>query len=380
MMSDTLTLQITDLARSGAGVARDPDGRVIFVPKTAPGDQVTARIRFQDKRYAEAELIEILTPSPQRITPPCPVFDRCGGCEWQHLDYAYQWKIKSQGVRHALERVEIDPTTVPHWDELPAEQIWNYRNRIQLRGEGNQIGFFAPRSHTLIPIEECKIARPEINEQISRLREEGSQKPREYKVEIEVLPNHKTRATWNSRHGAAGFRQIHDEQNAKLQKWIATHIQPADILYDLYGGSGNLSLALASCFQQVHCVDVGSPAIRPEGTPDNLRFHRAPILPWLMHHLNTQKKPGTPTVSSATAILDPPREGLGTPGDFQKIEKDLRALHVTQVIAVGCDPDSWARDLSRWLKKSWQLQRIAVLDFFPQTHHVEAAAVLTRIS
>src|SRR5580704_6655799 len=99
---EILELEITDLARAGAGVARDPSGRVVFVPLTAPGDRVRAQVVDADKRYAQAILLEVLKPSPLRAQAPCTVFGRCGGCQWQHISYELQWKTKRGGVLHAL--------------------------------------------------------------------------------------------------------------------------------------------------------------------------------------------------------------------------------------------------------------------------------------
>lgn len=370
-----LTIQIKDLARGGAGVARDESGRVVFVPFTAPGDQIRARIVHQEKRYAQAEIVEILKSSSERQVPPCPVFTQCGGCQWQHLPYATQWKTKSAGVRHALDRVKVPIPS--QWDEFPAQRIWEYRNRIQLRGFGEEIGYFAARSHDLVPIQSCAIARPEINAELEKTRQEGKLLARPYKVELEILPSGQVRKTWNSAHGAAGFRQIHDDQNEKLREWVAAVLLPqragADLL-DLYGGSGNLSLPLASHMGTVHCVDSSAPAVRPEYTPANFQFHRSAVLPWILRKVKTLSS-ATPTRATA-AILDPPRMGLGK--DFVEIAAGLEAMGVETLIAVGCDPDSWARDICRFVKRGWKLTRAGALDFFPQTPHSEAVGLLVR--
>src|SRR5690349_20214142 len=120
-----IELIIQDLARGGAGVARDASGRVIFVPYSAPGDRVRVRITESKKNYAQAELIELLEPSSLRQQPPCPVFGRCGGCQWQHLPYSLQWETKVKGVLHALGRVQVEPPA--RLEELAAERIWEYR-------------------------------------------------------------------------------------------------------------------------------------------------------------------------------------------------------------------------------------------------------------
>lgn len=372
MTQELLTLTITDLSRAGSGVARDESGRVIFVPFTAPGDRVRVRITETQKRYAQGELLEILAPSEIRQTPPCPLFGRCGGCQWQHLPYELQWKTKAGGVRHALERVQVPIPT--EFEELPAERIWEYRNRIQLRGERGQVGFFAPRSHDLIPADGCRIARPEINAAWQATAEEGARLPRPFKVELEVLPSGEVRRVWNSPHGAAGFRQIHDEQNAKMVNWISRNITSGQELLDLFGGNGNLSLPLTGRMPLIHCVDVSAPKDPPAGTPPNLQFHRSAVLSWLLRF--SGKVAENQANWPRSVVLDPPREGLGR--DFTEIAKCLEKVNATEIIAVGCDPDSWARDVARFVRRGWKLEKAAVLDFFPQTPHVESVALLRR--
>jgi 23S rRNA (uracil1939-C5)-methyltransferase len=137
---------------------------------------------------------------------------------------------------------------------------------------------------------------------------------------------------------------------------------------DLFGGSGNLGAAVSESAEHVACVDVTA----PEGTilPEypRLQFYRSPVSKWL--YRTTLKKNQT----FASAIVDPPRDGLGD--DFARIAESIEKLGVRELVAVGCDSDSWARDLSRFARRGWKLQRIGVLDLFPQTPHVEALALL----
>lgn len=363
-----MELEITDLARGGLGVARDLNGRVIFVPFSAPGDRVRVEIVEEDKRYAEARIVEMLEPSSLRATPPCPVFGRCGGCEWQHLPYEQQWKTKVGGLKHGLQRINVDPAQAP-WQEFPAEQIWEYRNRIQLRGFQNEIGFYARGSKTLVPIEKCFIARKELNELIPQIREEGKHRPREYKVELEVFADGKTSAIWNAGHSASGFRQVHDEQNAKLQNWVSENLQNSEMLLDLYGGSGNLSLGLKNRFQEIHSVDYGAPEALSK---DHFYFYRAPVLPWLKRHEKDLHAAG----KKISVVLDPPREGLGE--DLIPIIEILKRLTVVEVLLVACEPDPWFRMVQRFQKHGWEIKGFGALDFFPQTHHIEALAVLRK--
>jgi 23S rRNA (uracil1939-C5)-methyltransferase len=364
-----IVLEITDLARSGAGVGRDASGRVVFVPFTAPGDRARVEIVSEDKRYAEARLLELLTAAPGRSVPPCPAFGRCGGCEWQHLPYGRQWAAKKSGVLHALKRVGVGAEELP-WDDLPADRVWEYRNRVQLRGFRDQIGFYARGSNSLVPVEKCYIARPELNERLAPVRAAGASRPREYKVELEVFPGGEVTESWNRGHSAQGFRQVHDEQNEKLRAWVSANAGTGGALLDLYGGSGNLSLGIAARFAEVHCVDVGAPPQRPDGTPPHFHFHRMPTFEWLR-----RERPRLEGLGPLRAVLDPPREGLGS--ELGPVVELLKSLPLRETLLIGCEADPWARAVSRFLKHGWQLRRVGALDFFPQTHHVEALAVLS---
>lgn len=368
-----IILEITGLSRSGAGVGRDASGRVIFVPFTAAGDEVKVAIGAEEKNYAEAQLLEVLRPSPNRAIPPCPVFGKCGGCEWQHLPYETQWATKKKGLNHSLSRVGVLTEGV-RWEEFPADRIWEYRNRVQLRGFQNEIGFYARKSKQLVNIEKCYIARPELNALMPEIRARGATRNREYKAELEVFPDESTTVAWNSGHSAQGFRQVHDEQNQKLQGWVSANIGQGEMLLDLYGGSGNLSFDLAGRFGKALCVDFTSPNERngQPGTPENYFFQRSGVLPWLRENekrLRTEFK-------EIQVIVDPPREGFGT--DLAAIVEILKSLPVKKILSVGCDADSWARSLHRLVKHGWELESLGALDFFPQTHHIEALAVLKR--
>lgn len=359
---ETLELEITDLARGGSGVARDPSGRVIFVPLTLPGDRVRVNLVEADKRFAQAEVVELLRPSPERVEAPCPYFGwgegRCGGCEWQHVPYALQWRTKVAGLQQALKRAGLDPAGIP-LVELPAPEgeRFGYRNRVQLRGEGDQVGFHARASQQLVPVERCLIARPELNAELPRLRREGSQLAAPYKVEVEVTEDGRILDHWNEKHAHGGFRQVHEAQNERLRQWVSERVPDGMRVLDLYGGDGNLSQALIARSREVHVVDLGKNA------PIRMDVGR-----WLRGFKPTP--PRIPTI----AILDPPREGLG--GDFQSIADNLTRLGVREILLVGCDPDAFARDASRFAKQGWRPRELGVLDFFPQTPHVESLAVL----
>jgi 23S rRNA (uracil1939-C5)-methyltransferase len=359
------TLEIRDLSRSGAGVGEAPDGRIVFVALTAPGDLVRVKISKEEKRYLEGEVLELIRPSNERIQPRCPAFGRCGGCEWQHLPYELQWKKKVEGIRHGLHRVGVTiPEEVPQ-DLFPAQKIWNYRNRVQLRAREGLLGFYQRGSKQIVPIEECFIAEDTINKKFSELRRQTELSTVEQKIEVWTTKAGVTDLAFNQRHSAGGFSQVHWEQNEVLCDWVDKQMLGGELLLDLFGGSGNLSEIIHGRYKQTHVVDTGTETAR-KGTRF---FHRAPVFHWLKRFASED---------SIDVILDPPREGLGR--DLPGFVQELARLKVRKIVWVACEVDPWALGVLKLAEQGWNIKRWGALDFFPQTHHIEALAVLDRDS
>lgn len=364
------TVRIRDLSRGGAGVARDDDGRVVFVPLSAPGDLLEVHLVEEKKKYATGEIVRILEPSPERVAPRCEVFGKCGGCEWQHLPYEAQWRAKALGVRHALDRVKV--VFSGEIREFPATRPYGYRNRIQLRGTGPKIGYYARGTNALVGVETCPIAAPEINATLPRVQKEGvlqfGLEP--YKVEIQAIGG-QTRHFFNRRHGAGGFRQVNDEQNENLRRQVRhllleSESPKAEVLCDLFGGEGNLSEGVWGDFRITHVVDQG---VRGQGA--KARFHSSDVSAWWQSWAREGLREPT------AVIADPPREGWP---EIARLGETFESPLLTQLILVGCEPDAWARDVSRLTQRGWVVASVAAFDFFPQTHHVEALAQLRRPS
>lgn len=372
-------LTITDLSRSGSGVGHDQSGRAVFVPYTAPGDVVRVKLQKQKRNFAEAKLIEIIEASPIRVTPRCLVYTQCGGCQLQHLPYEMQWQMKLEGVRESLRRARVNEPE--DWINYPAHQTWEYRNRIQLRGNKRVLGFFARNSNTLIPIQRCEIVDPMINQALDSVREEARHFTKPFKVEIGISSDGSVQRSWNQEHAASGFRQVNDEQNRNLQQWIKKIVTaiPRKKLIDLYGGSGNLSLPLVDYADEIHCIDtnINVPEETRQSLPGYFYFHQSNVLDWLQQRVkaiqqNRFRLNGEPWL----AVCDPPRAGLGH--DATAMISALHHHHVDTLLWIGCKTDAWSRDLATCLQYGWKLEKVAVLDFFPQTYHVETAAVLRR--
>ena len=162
-----LTLRIERLSSDGSGVAHSADGEAVFVPGTAPGDEARVRIVKDCGRYAFGILDELLTPSPDRIPVDCPVAGPCGGCSLRHLDYAAELRAKQESVLDAFRR--IGGLEVPVLDILPSPEVDRYRNKVQFpvgvdKNGAPCIGFFAGRTHRIVPCPDCKLQPSVLNE------------------------------------------------------------------------------------------------------------------------------------------------------------------------------------------------------------------------
>lgn len=372
---DKLIVTITDLSRGGAGVTRASGGQTVFVPYSLTGDELEVEVVEIKRRHAFAKIIEITNPSPDRVTPRCDVFGHCGGCQWQHVPYSLQWSTKLNGVRQAMTTAGISKKLL--LQEFPADTIWHYRNRIQMRGKGAVLGFYAERSHDIVPVSECAIASPEINQALAEIRSKGCESNKEYKVEIEITEDGSVQSHWNAHHAAGGFRQVNDKQNIKLIDWISQTLENGQHVYDLYGGSANLSRELSLQGVEVHCVDQSTPDNQQGQQPDTLHFHNQDVLSWLKNRITDLMYKRIPEPTSPwSAIIDPPRGGIGD--DFEDIVSRLDKLNVKSMILVGCKTDTWVRDIAKLQQQKWTLDSVAVFDFFPHTPHVETAAYLVN--
>ncbi|MGH7820365.1 MAG: class I SAM-dependent RNA methyltransferase, partial [Candidatus Binatia bacterium] len=170
-MSEIIECTIDSLAYGVFGVARTERG-VVFVPGTAPGDVVRARIVAERRDHREAELLDVVRPSPDRRTPPCRYVPECGGCPWQHVSYPAQLAAKEAALRDALLRVGGFSAASLDLRPIVASSEWAYRHRATLRVDGEQrLGFYRHRSHRLVEIGECLIADSTVNAHLATARE-----------------------------------------------------------------------------------------------------------------------------------------------------------------------------------------------------------------
>ncbi len=367
---DKLTLTVEDIAFGGEGVARLEDF-VVFVPFVAEGEVVEAEITHVGRRFARARLLRILAASPERITPPCKYFGMCGGCQYQHLAYTAQLRVKQKQIGDLFERIgRFDRDVVA--PIVPCPQPYGYRNRIMIRTQwdkckqGLNVGFIRADSRLVVDVEECKLAELPLNEQIKHVR--AHPPPRGgLKVVLRIPPE-----GWEV--PPDSFFQNNFFLLPSLVEVVRQRLREsrAQYLLDVYCGVGFFSIELGDLVQSYVGVELDRLAIQAARRNalahgrTNGEFVASPaedVLPTLISRFPVQ---GT------TVLLDPPRRGCQP--DVLQV---LRHARPCQVIYISCHPATMARDLNILCGGGvFELVQVIPLDLFPQTQHVECVADL----
>jgi len=371
-IGDKITLTIHDLAFGGEGVGRIEEF-VVFVPFVIVGETVEAGITEVKKNFARAKLLRVVTGSPERVTPECRYFGACGGCQYQHIDYTAQLRIKHKQIADLFERVgKISRAVVA--PVLPCPAPYGYRNRIMIRSQWNgpakklEIGFIRTDNKFVEDIDECKIAEPALNEQIKEVRANPPPKGG-IKVVLRVQPEN-----WEVPRDS--FFQNNFFLLPKLVETVRDYLKAggARHLIDLYCGVGFFGIETADVVDSFVGVEYDQLAINAARQNaasrkiNNGEFISAKVegvLPELLKKFSPAK---------TSVILDPPRKGC-----WPETLELLRQTPPAQVIYVSCHPATMARDLNILCGDGvFELAQVQPLDMFPQTQHVECVADLRR--
>jgi len=365
-----LTLTIHDIAFGGEGVAR-LDDVVIFVPFVVLGEEVEVEIIEVKKKFARARLLSVLQPAPERVVPRCPYFGQCGGCQYQHIDYAAQLRLKHKQIADLFQRIGgLDETLIE--PVVPCRQPYGYRNRIMVRSQwdkikkGLNIGFIRYDNRLVVDIEECKVAEPALNEQIKRVRADPPPKGG-LKVVLRVAPE-----GWDVPRDS--FFQNNFFLLPSLIEAVRERLRGSGVrhLVDAYCGVGFFAIELADEVESFAGIEIdllaikaarGNAAHRGRSNGEFVSGDVAAVLPGLLKRFSA---------AATSIILDPPRAGCS----LASLEL-LRQTRPRQIIYVSCHPATLARDLNVLLRERvYQLLKVVPLDMFPQTQHIECVADL----
>ena len=365
-----VSLTIQDIAFGGEGVAR-LDDFVVFVPFVLVGEVVEAELTEVKKSFGRARLLRVIEPSPDRVTPACAHFAACGGCQYQHIAYATQLRIKHKQISDLFQRIGgMSPETVA--PVVPCPQPYGYRNRIMIRSQWNKpeqklnIGFVRWDGGLVEEIFDCKIAEPALNEQLRHVRANPPPKGG-IKVVLRVAPE-----GWHV--GPDSFFQNNFFLLPQLVETVRAQLRAAGTrhLVDLYCGVGFFGIELADAVESFVGVEYDAQAIKSARRNAESRGRTngefisgmvETVLPDLVKRLSP---------AATSVLLDPPRKGC-----LPQTLALLREVQPAQIIYVSCHPATMARDLNILCGDGvFEVARVTPLDMFPQTQHVECVADL----
>lgn len=351
-----IEITIEKLIEGGKGLGRY-HGLPVFVPGVLPGEKVTVRIVERRRSFLEGELKEIVQASPDRIEPPCPYFQACGGCQWQHIPYAKQLEYKREIVRETLRRLgKIENPTVE--ETLPSPQEFGWRSRVTFHGnEKGEIGFFRPKSYSVVDIEKCLIVEDSIHLQLEEIRAMQPRKKRDYEL----------------RGGRGrGFTQVNPGQNEQLKALLREWVDPLPhkTVTELFCGGGNFTEVLLPLAEKITAVDSDHDCI--EQAKEKLLQHPETSTHLELLCTDAVRYYARQTVPIDLLVLDPPRDGAGG------VVEGVLKTRPKNILYISCNPSTLARDI-RFLSDfaGYRLVKNRPIDMFPQSFHIESISLLT---
>ncbi|MGH7507159.1 MAG: class I SAM-dependent RNA methyltransferase [Longimicrobiales bacterium] len=419
-------VRITGIAAGGAGVGRLPDGRAVFVHRTAPGDEAEVRLLAQKRRWARGSLVRLRTTGPDRRDAPCPHYDVCGGCTLEHLDYQAQLRAKATIVVETLRRiggVNVDPP-----DVVASTAEFRYRNRVSFTlvrtGAGRVVAGFhtLDRADRVFDVDErCLLPEPAVAETWRGIRvawgEEASRLPSGDRLRLTVRASADGVATlfidggfhpgrpvellervprlasiWHRPHGSdtpsllagreaiterwrderielagAVFLQVNRDAAALMEDHVVATVGDAGRLdvIDAYCGVGLLAHRLARSGSRVTGIELDARAVEEaaRNAPPGARF--------LAGTVETRIAESLP---ADVVVLNPPRAGV-----HADVCAALLRRPPGRIVYVSCDPATLARDVAR-LAGRFTLRNVRCFDLFPQTAHIETVAELACVT
>ncbi|MBU0674605.1 MAG: 23S rRNA (uracil(1939)-C(5))-methyltransferase RlmD [Proteobacteria bacterium] len=437
----THTLFIEKIISGGLGLGHLPDGLVVMIPDVLPEEEVTCRLHTKKKGYALADLVQVVVPSPHRIKPTCPVADQCGGCDLQHADYDLQLQIKGSILTdHLLSARIIQNNEVTNVIQPPiaSPQTFGYRQRIRMRVEHGRPGFLQVHSKTMVAVNHCPLARPEINEFLATIHNKTVLPEILRKcLELEILFNQADGGVVLLLHLAAKPRaadiktaELIPKQLPMVQTVFLKH--PDQHQMGPFGASDPYQMGLNFPAHQEGRLPEYSLHFEPGGFCQvNLEQNRNMINQLLTWSSSTPPRRvldlfcgmgnfSIPMAYVADRVvgMDLQRssirsarrnaETLGlTNCNFERISaedgirevtctgqqfdlllldpprrgckeiiQEIKSLGRPPIIMISCDPATLTRDLAGILPLGYRLNKAGLVDMFPQTHHLETMVQL----
>jgi tRNA/tmRNA/rRNA uracil-C5-methylase (TrmA/RlmC/RlmD family) len=390
-IGDLIDVSIEKVAHGGHFIARY-NGAVIFIRHAIPGEQCTVEITSTGSSFNRGDVVAISEPSEFRVQPPCKYSHRagCGGCDFQHIDPAYQRTLKSHVITEQFSRIAKKDIQV-EVEEVGAPIGWRTR-AIATTNRNGKLGFYKSRSHSIAPVDNCIICVDGMNfSEVSGRNLKG-----DVRVEISASNSGErtialapTRGEEKARitEGPAVLHEVVEGRTLEVsqESFWQSHAKAPEVLtqvvldfaqiskkehvLDLYGGVGLFTAALIDLVGPEGQVDlIEGSKVATEDARRNFASHK-----------NVTVATGDvakllPRVTSAdVVILDPPREGAG-----KDVISQISALNPRAIVYVACDPAALARDTAYLEDHSYSLVGLRAFDLFPMTHHIECVALYER--
>ncbi len=373
------TVEIVDVAYGGDGVARTPNG-VMFIPGAHLGERVVVALTEQRKSFAKGRLLEVLTPSPDRIVPQ---INRVPGMTYAHLEYRAEVALKQRQLETLLHRIGKLEGQLPLLSPVASPKEQNYRNKLTVRSDGKRLGYVGEDNKRIIDLEYCPLSEEAINTALADFRKHRRPKagtrtvfrytPKNGVIHFpfgtpsEQLPVlEETLAGLTFEVAADAFFQVNPACAELLLAQVKANLRPCEALLDLYCGVGLFGCVAAQAgVKHIFGVETQASAIHAAqrnakrlGISSTYVCASAETLPQKM-------------AKASTWIVDPPRDGLS-----DAVRQAILTNHPEQLIYVSCGPDTLARDLKH-LTSAYNIEAIQLFDFFPRTPHFETLTLLT---
>ena len=392
MNAEDFEVVIERILPGGLGLAH-ADGRTVMVALAAPGDRLRVRIDRVKGNVVFASIVQVIESSSLRIEPPCPYFGRCGGCDFQQLNYQAQLETKKEIIRDCLRRL-ASLEAIPDFEIVPAPHEWHYRARAQWQFDpvSKRLGYFESGSHRICDVAECAVLAPELQAELERLRrlieqDALSGNTRYFRAiagdESVSIADERGRNPIGRHDGeitrtvhgetyffnAASFFQTNNDLLPQLIDEALSEVRGGKAV-ELYSGVGLFTLPLARRFWEVVAVESDAPA-------GNLARHNLAHAGLANAEVVTRDVADWLAMDSASRetdflLLDPPRTGAES-----RVIFGILKLKPQKICYVSCDPATLARDLKKLIAGGYSIDSIKAFDMFPQTHHVETVVHLS---
>lgn len=405
---DIITIKAERAAYGGITIGRS-GGKVVMITGAIPGETVEVRIDLEKKDYSTATVVRVVEPSPDRVVPECHCFGSCGGCHLQHIEYARQVTLKQEVLADCLRRMAgLGPNFQPPLTSPP----WGYRRRAQFKVSRGKAGLYRGKTRDVIDMDSCPVMAPEVNAMLARAR--GLIKGldvRELHISCGEGPVALVRVGEGSKSGwdrladsmlGCGFAGVFVETGRKkalkygrgfttfglgglsytvspmsffqsnwgvnrdLVRAVVDGLGPLDgkTVLDLYSGAGNFSLPISLKAGRVTAVEENPYAV--EDGRRNAELNGINNCSFVRSGVDSLRASGAVDV----LVIDPPRTGL-----TKKAADIILSAAPERIVYVSCNPASFARDLKK-LSELYDVESVRLVDFFPQTYHIESFAFL----